>query len=98
MLWNATSAACVRSPMLRKLSIALVCISAITSALAQAPAPDPTARMQQIIQSYVDNKQFMGTVPGLKDGKPPNNQGYGSADLEWNIPNTPSVKFRLGSL
>jgi len=84
--------------MLRKLSIALVYISALTSVLAQAPAPDPTARMQQIIQSYVDNKQFMGTILVVKDGKTLINQGYGSADLEWSIPNTPSVKFRLGSL
>ncbi len=84
--------------MLRKLSIALVYISALTSVLAQAPAPDPTARMQQIIQSYVDNKQFMGTILVVTDGKTLINQGYGSADLEWNIPNTPSVKFRLGSL
>lgn len=25
-------------------------------------------------------------------------KGYGMADLEWSIPNTPAVKFRLGSL
>jgi len=25
-------------------------------------------------------------------------KGYGSANLEWNIPNTPSTKFRLGSV
>ena len=25
-------------------------------------------------------------------------KGYGSANLEWNIPNTPSTKFRLGSI
>ncbi len=25
-------------------------------------------------------------------------KGYGMADLEWNIPNTPDVKFRLGSV
>jgi hypothetical protein len=26
------------------------------------------------------------------------NKGYGSANLEWNIPNAPSTKFRLGSM
>jgi len=25
-------------------------------------------------------------------------KGYGSANLEWNIPNAPSTKFRLGSV
>jgi CubicO group peptidase (beta-lactamase class C family) len=26
------------------------------------------------------------------------NNGYGSANLEWNVPNTPTTKFRLGSI
>jgi CubicO group peptidase (beta-lactamase class C family) len=25
-------------------------------------------------------------------------KGYGSAKLEWNIPNAPAIKFRLGSI
>jgi CubicO group peptidase (beta-lactamase class C family) len=25
-------------------------------------------------------------------------KGYGSANLEWNIPNSPTTKFRLGSV
>jgi CubicO group peptidase (beta-lactamase class C family) len=25
-------------------------------------------------------------------------KGYGSANLEWDVPNTPSTKFRLGSV
>ncbi len=79
----------------RRLSaIAVLCLVSFLTAHAQ----DSTARMQQIIQASVDNKTFMGTVLVVKDGKTLINQGYGSADLEWNIPNTPSAKFRLGSL
>jgi CubicO group peptidase (beta-lactamase class C family) len=84
--------------MLRKVYLFLLVGASYSSACAQAPAIDPTARMQQIIQSYVDNKTFMGTVLVVKDGKALINQGYGSADLEWNIPNTPTAKFRLGSI
>jgi len=85
--------------MIRKrCTLAILCLAPLTSARAQSPAQDPTARMQQIIQSYVANKAFMGTVLVVKDGKTLVNQGYGSADLEWNIPNGPPVKFRLGSL
>jgi CubicO group peptidase (beta-lactamase class C family) len=88
--------------MLRKLSVALVCIASLSSAHAQTriqtPAKDPAARMQQVIQSYVDNKSFMGTVLVVKDGKTLIDEGYGSADLEWKIPNTPAVRFRLGSV
>ena len=73
---------------------AVLCLASFLSAHAQ----DPTPRMQQIIQASVADKTFMGTVLVAKDGKTIIDQGYGSADLEWNIPNTPAVKFRLGSL
>ncbi len=61
-------------------------------------AQNPTPRMQQIIQSYVANKTFMGTVLVSQDDKLLVNQGYGFADLEWNVPNVPEAKFCLGSL
>ena len=85
---------------MRILAAALLACLAPLSALAQSPAvsTDPTARMQQIIASYTDAKNFMGTVLVVKDGKTLINQGYGSADLEWNIPNGSDVRYRLGSL
>jgi CubicO group peptidase (beta-lactamase class C family) len=54
--------------------------------------------MQQIIENYVDDKTFMGNVLVVKDGHTLIDEGYGSADLEWNIPNSPTTKFRLGSI
>jgi CubicO group peptidase (beta-lactamase class C family) len=69
-------------------------------AIGAAPAAvsDPSARMKQIVQSYVADKSFMGTVLVVKDGKTLLDTGFGSADLEWKIPNTPRSKLRLGSL
>jgi CubicO group peptidase (beta-lactamase class C family) len=61
-------------------------------------AQEPTVRMEQIVQSYADSKQFMGSVLVARDGKILLNKGYGSADLEWNIPDSPNTKFRLGSI
>ncbi len=55
-------------------------------------------RMEQIVQDAVANHHFMGTVLVERDGKPILDKGYGSADLEWNIPNAPNTKFRLGSI
>jgi len=73
-------------------------LALFATAAAPAAAPDPSARMKQIVQSYVADKSFMGTVLVVKDGKPILDAGFGSADLEWNVPNTPRAKFRLGSL
>ena len=76
--------------------IAIVLLSLGVTGVAHAQ--DPTPRMQQIIQSYVTDKTFMGTVLVSRDGTLLINQGYGFADVEWNIPNVPEGKFRLGSL
>jgi CubicO group peptidase (beta-lactamase class C family) len=59
---------------------------------------ETTARMDQVIQSYVSGKQFMGSVLVARDGKILLEKGYGFANLEWEIPNTPTTKFRLGSI
>jgi CubicO group peptidase (beta-lactamase class C family) len=57
-----------------------------------------TARMDQVIQPYVANHQFMGSVLVARDGQVIYSKGYGSADLEWDVPNSPGTKFRLGSV
>jgi len=59
---------------------------------------DPIPRMEQIVRSYADNKQFMGSVLVARDGRVLLDKGYGYADLEWNIPNDPDTIFRLGSV
>src|SRR6266700_5390567 len=56
------------------------------------------ARMDQIVQSYVANHQFMGTALVARGSQVLFSKGYGSANLEWEIPNTPNTKFRLGSV
>jgi CubicO group peptidase (beta-lactamase class C family) len=68
------------------------------SCLAQdkTPVADIT-RMEQIVQAYVPSK-FMGAVLVAQDGKVLLDKGYGFANLEWEVPNTPTTKFRLGSI
>jgi CubicO group peptidase (beta-lactamase class C family) len=67
------------------------------SILVLARAQD-ASRMDQIVQSYVSAKTFMGTVLVARGGAVLFSKGYGMADLEWDIPNSPSTKFRLGSV
>jgi CubicO group peptidase (beta-lactamase class C family) len=57
-----------------------------------------TARMEQIMKSYAAERQFMGSVLVARGGQVLFSKGYGSADLEWDIPNAPNTKFRLGSV
>src|SRR5581483_3676617 len=54
--------------------------------------------MDQIVQSHLPNHQFMGSVLVARGGDVLLSKGYGSADLEWDIPNSPDTKFRLGSI
>ncbi len=54
--------------------------------------------MDQVVQSYVANKTFMGTALVAKGNQVLFSKGYGFANLEWNIPNAPNTKFRLGSV
>jgi CubicO group peptidase (beta-lactamase class C family) len=61
-------------------------------------AQDPAARMDQVVRSYVDARQFMGSVLVARGDKVLFNQAYGSANLEWNTPDTTSTKFRIGSM
>ncbi len=61
-------------------------------------ARDDVARMDQVVRSYVLANQFMGSVAVVRDDKVLLDKGYGSANLEWEIPATPTTKFRLGSV
>jgi CubicO group peptidase (beta-lactamase class C family) len=66
---------------------------------AQEAAPkNEVARMDEIVRSYVADKQFMGTVLVARGDKILLDKGYGSANLEWDIANAPTTKFRLGSI
>jgi CubicO group peptidase (beta-lactamase class C family) len=43
-------------------------------------------------------KEFNGTVLVMQKGKAIYKKAFGMADREWNIPNTPETKFRIGSV
>ena len=56
------------------------------------------SRMEQVVDSYVSAKTFMGSVLVARGDEVLLSKGYGSASLEWNIPNSPTTEFRLGSV
>lgn len=77
--------------------LAALCLL-VAPALAQQPPPDPTSALQSAIAQSVAQDHFTGAVLVVHNGAILVDQGYGAADLEWKIPNSPAARFRLGSL
>ena len=65
---------------------------------AAALAQDHAAKIQEVLTLAQKYKQFNGSALVAENGKVIYKGGFGLANMEWNIPNTPDTKFRLGSI
>ncbi len=86
---------------MRNFSFEFLCVIFVLishQALAQ-PASDSTlvAKSEALIEPIVTADQFSGTVLVAKNGIPVFRKAFGLANREWDIPNTPDTKFRIGS-
>src|SRR6266852_5173544 len=79
---------------MRSLRLALLVFTLVTFARAQ----DFATQADAYITALAQQNKFSGTVLAAKDGKPLFRRGYLLANREWNIPNAPDTKFRLGSI
>jgi hypothetical protein len=70
-----------------------VVIAVLTAAAGFA---QDVARMEQVIQAEVSGKKFMGSVLVARGNEVLLSKGYGSANLEWDIPNSPSHQVPFG--
>jgi len=57
-----------------------------------------SSRIDKLINEYARNYNFMGSVLVAEKGKILFAKGYGLADVEKNMPNTPETKFMIGSI
>lgn len=64
----------------------------------EAYAKDKVSKIDELVKTYYDYKQFTGSVLVAEGGKVIYKKGLGMANREWNIPNEPDTKFRLGSI
>lgn len=80
------------------LQVLLVCAVWQVSAVWAADGPERTEKIDKLMMQYADCCAFSGTVLVSEHDKVVFKKGYGLAVREWNIPNTPDVKFRLGSI
>jgi len=75
--------------------VLLTFVVAVLAHTSSAQAPD---RFRQVVQPYVDAQMFMGSVLVAKNEKVVFSKSYGMADLEWNVPNSPTTRFNIASV
>jgi len=73
------------------LTLGLICPRAV----AQNDFP---ARADALMNGLVERDRFSGSVLIAQNGKVLFEKGYGPANREWDIPNSPQTKFRIASL
>lgn len=61
-------------------------------------AQSKTEKIDQLISTYEAYGKFNGSVLIAEQGKVIFKKGYGMANMEWDIPNQPNTKHRLGSI
>jgi CubicO group peptidase (beta-lactamase class C family) len=71
------------------------CLLALSVA---ARAQDLLPKFDEYAQAAARAERFSGAILVARDGKVLVSKGYGMADVENDVPNTPETKFRLGSL
>lgn len=87
----------------KKLSILfLLLLVAVFTPAAQAQNADPLAdaitKIDSVITDLAADDKFSGAVLLAKDEDILLSKGYGLANHEWDIPNTPQTKFLIGSV
>src|SRR5712664_2239946 len=60
-------------------------------------AQDITPKINEYMDALVKAGKFNGSALIARDGKLLISKGYGMANFELDVPNTPQTKFRLGS-
>lgn len=61
-------------------------------------AQTKVGQIDKLISTYVDYDKFNGSVLVADQGKVIYKKGFGMANKEWDIPNQPNTKHRLGSI
>ena len=56
------------------------------------------AKVDEYMQAQTKLRRFTGSILVAREGKVLVSRGYGFANSEWDVPNTPTTKFRLGSI
>jgi len=88
---------------MKTLIFSFVVISGLLASCTQvdtAPTPNPAiiSRIDELISGYTEEGEFSGAVLITEKGLIVLNNGYGFADYEQEIPNSPHTQFSIGSV
>jgi CubicO group peptidase (beta-lactamase class C family) len=72
--------------------------SSFSQALGPAVPVDFAAKVEECMQAQTKLRRFTGSILVAREGKVLVVKGYGFANAEWDIPNSPATRFRLGSI
>jgi len=75
-------------------------LPALTALAKPAPPslPELESRVEEYMTARVKRDHFSGSILIAREGKVLFSKGYGMANLEHEVPNTPQTKYRLGSI
>jgi CubicO group peptidase (beta-lactamase class C family) len=76
----------------------LIFVSVIFLFFVNQSAQDLTPKFDEYMNTLAKQNRFTGAALVARDGKVIFSKGYGMANHEFDIPNTPQTKFRLGSI
>ena len=73
-------------------------VSAQNNAASKITDQQITEKINEYMNAAVKVDGFSGTILAARDGKPIVSKGYGMANIELDVPNSPQTVFRLGSV
>lgn len=84
----------------KRISIKTLVLAALAVLAFQAAAlaQDKARKIDQLLSLYNNYGKFNGSALVADNGQVILKKGFGLANMEWNIPNQPDTKFRLGSI
>ena len=86
--------------LINKFSVQIMLAILITAFLnsAQTNAQDKVSKIDELMTKLFENRQFNGSILVAENGTVIYKNGFGYANMDWEIPNTPDTKFRIGSI
>jgi CubicO group peptidase (beta-lactamase class C family) len=75
-----------------------VAVIAFVATFTVSFAQTKTTQLDELLNKYTEYGQFNGSVLVADHGKVIYKKGFGLANREWDIPNAPDTKHRLGSI